>query len=69
MIINDLSLLATKLEVWKAYLDTNPTEKTHELVNQLNTLLLQEITPESLTALNNFIQEREKEAQAETQKL
>ena len=64
MIINELSLLATKLEVWKAYLSTNPTEKTYELQNQLNTLLLQEITPESLNALNNFITLREKEAQA-----
>jgi hypothetical protein len=59
MIINDLTLLVTKLEVWKAYLNTTPTEESNDLINQLNTILLQPVTPESLQALEDFIKARE----------
>ena len=55
MILNDLALLGTKMEVWKQYLTINQSTKFQEL-NKLNALLLQEITPENLNALNSFIQ-------------
>ena len=58
MIINDLTLLGTKMEVWKQYLTMNQSEKLNEL-NQLNTLLLKEITPESLNELHSFIKAME----------
>ena len=58
MILNDLALLGTKMEVWKQYLTINQSTKFQEL-NKLNALLLQEITPESLNELNSFIQAQE----------
>ena len=59
MIINDLSLLATKLEVWKQYLELNPSPENQILTAELNIILLSGITPESLLALDNFIEARE----------
>ena len=55
MIINDIALLSTKMEVWKQYLTLTQNKK----LNELNALLLKEVTPESLNELNNFIQNQE----------
>jgi len=52
MIINDLSMLGTKIEVWKEYLKLE--QKTQDL-NKLNQYLLLDITPKNLEDLEDFI--------------
>jgi len=56
MIINDLSLLGTKLEVWKKFFTLNGD---NQKIQELNALLLKEITPESLKELQDFIYDLE----------
>jgi len=59
MIINDLSTMTTKLEVWKVFLSMDVTPEKYQLQMELNTLLLKEITPETLNELQEFIRSLE----------
>jgi len=60
MIINDLTMLSTQLEVWKAYLKLDVTPDKYQLQMELNTLLLKNITPDTLLELREFIARLEK---------
>jgi len=59
MIINDLSTMTTKLEVWKVFLSMDVTPEKYQFQMELNTLLLKEITPETLNELQEFIRSLE----------
>ena len=59
MIINDLTTMTTKLEVWKVFLSMDVTPEKYQFQMELNTLLLKEITPETLNELQEFIQSLE----------
>ena len=54
MIINDLSMISTKLEVWKAYLKIDPTPEKYQLQMELNALLLQDLSQGSIMELEKF---------------
>ena len=51
--------MTTKLEVWKVFLSMDVTPEKYQLQMELNTLLLKEITPETLNELQEFIRSLE----------